>query len=110
MLAAGTLGTALGDWVAGELKLGLGFGSVILAVILGGILLIATRYGHMTKPWYWLSIVAARTLGTTLGDFLASRRGLNLGLWVSTLCTSLLLISILVLWKSRAAARSVTVR
>jgi len=110
MLAAGTLGTALGDWVAGELKLGLGFGSVALAAILGGILLIATRYGHMTKPWYWLSIVAARTLGTTLGDFLASRRGLNLGLWVSTLCTSLLLISILVLWKSRTAARSVTVR
>ena len=34
----------------------------------------------MTKPWYWLTIVAARTAGTTLGDLLASRRGLGLGL------------------------------
>jgi uncharacterized membrane-anchored protein len=105
MLSAGTLGTALGDWTADELGLGLGYGSVVLAVVLGVVLLISTRYGHMTKPWYWLSIVAARTVGTTLGDFIASRRGLNFGLPISTLCTSLLLISILVLWKSDRATR-----
>jgi uncharacterized membrane-anchored protein len=105
MLSAGTLGTALGDWTADELGLGLGYGSVVLAAVLGVVLLISTRYGRMTKPWYWLSIVAARTVGTTLGDFLASRRGLNFGLPVSTLCTSLLLISILVLWKSDRATR-----
>ena len=100
MLAAGTLGTALGDWVADELALGLVYGSLVLVVILGVVLFIATSYGAMTKPWYWLSIVAARTAGTTLGDLLASRHGLNLGLPLSTLCTSLLLVSILVLWRS----------
>jgi uncharacterized membrane-anchored protein len=105
MLTAGTLGTALGDWVADELGLGLGFGSVALAAILGVVLLISTRYGRMTKPWYWLCIVAARTAGTTLGDFVASRHGLNFGLPVSTLCTSLLLIAILVLWKSDKVTR-----
>jgi len=105
MLTAGTLGTALGDWVAGELGLGLGFGSVVLAAVLGVVLLISTRYGNMTKPWYWLGIVAARTVGTTLGDFVANRHGLNFGLPLSTLFTSLLLISILVLWKSDREAR-----
>jgi uncharacterized membrane-anchored protein len=100
MLLAGTLGTALGDWVADEVGLGVGYGSVALVAILGVILLVSTRYGRMTKPWYWLSIVAARTAGTTLGDFIASRHGLNLGLPVSTLCTSVLLVSVLVLWKS----------
>lgn len=104
MLAAGTLGTALGDWVADELGLGVGFGSVVLVAILGVVLLISTRYGRMTKPWYWFSIVAARTAGTTLGDFLASRHGLGLGLPFSTLCTSLLLIAILVMWKSNRVA------
>jgi uncharacterized membrane-anchored protein len=100
MLSAGTLGTALGDWVADELGLGVGYGSVVLTAILGVVLLTSTRYGRMTKPWYWLSIVAARTTGTTLGDFIASRHGLNFGLPVATLCTSLLLVSVLVLWKS----------
>lgn len=100
MLTAGTLGTALGDWVAEEAGLGLAYGSLVLSLILGVILLISTSFGRMTKPWYWLSIVAARTAGTDLGDFIASRRGLSFGLPLSMLCTSLLLIAILVFWKS----------
>jgi uncharacterized membrane-anchored protein len=104
MLAAGTLGTALGDWTADELGLGTGLGSVILGAIFCVVLATSIQVGGMTKPWYWLSIVAARTVGTTLGDFLASRRGLNLGLPVSTICTSLLLVAILVFWKRRAVA------
>jgi uncharacterized membrane-anchored protein len=102
MLTAGTLGTALGDWVADELGLGTGVGSIALGAIFGIVLLISIRWGRMTKPWYWLSIVAARTVGTTLGDFIASRRGLNFGLPLSTICTSLLLVAILVLWKRQA--------
>ncbi|HEY0421965.1 MAG TPA: hypothetical protein VGC82_01420 [Rhodopila sp.] len=105
MLAAGTLGTALGDWVADELGLGLGLGSVVLVAVLGVVILLSTRYGRMTKPWYWLSIVAARTAGTTLGDFVASRHGLDFGLPISTLSTSLLLVAILVLWKNDRASR-----
>src|SRR3954447_12155110 len=99
MLAAGTLGTAAGDWVAEETGLGLGLGSIVLVGILIVVWFIADRSGKMTKPWYWLTIVAARTAGTTLGDFLASRRGLGLGLPVSTICTSLLLAGIVILWR-----------
>jgi uncharacterized membrane-anchored protein len=59
----------------------------------------------MTKPWYWLTIVAARTAGTALGDLLASRRGLGLGLVTSTICTSLLLAAIVVFWRDRGRAQ-----
>jgi uncharacterized membrane-anchored protein len=103
MLAAGTLGTAAGDWAAEETPLGLGYGSLVLVAIFLVTWFVSDRFGKMTKPWYWLTIVAARTAGTTLGDLLASRRGLGLGLVVSTICTSLLLAGILVLWRRRNA-------
>jgi len=104
MLAAGTLGTAAGDWVAEETPLGLFYGSALLVGVLIAVWFVSDQYGKMTKPWYWLTIVAARTAGTTLGDLLASRRGLGLGLWVSTICTGLLLAGIVILWRSRRAA------
>ena len=94
-----------GDWVAEETPLGLGYGSLVLVVVLLGVWFVSNQYGKMTKPWYWLTIVAARTAGTTLGDLLASRRGLGLGLWVSTICTSLLLAGIVILWRDRRATR-----
>jgi uncharacterized membrane-anchored protein len=105
MLAAGTLGTAAGDWVADETPLGLGFGSLVLFGALLATWFVSNQIGGMTKPWYWLTIVAARTAGTTLGDLLASRRGFGLGLVVSTICTSLLLAGVLILWRGRGAAR-----
>jgi uncharacterized membrane-anchored protein len=105
MLAAGTLGTAAGDWVAEETPLGLAYGSAMLVAALFGIWFISDQYGKMTKPWYWLTIVAARTAGTTLGDLLASRRGLGLGLWISTICTGLLLAGIVILLRQGRAER-----
>jgi len=98
LLTAGILGTASGDFVTGVL--GLGYGSVILGTIYGIVLLVPTRVGGMTKAWYWASIVAARTAGTTMGDLVARRQGLSL----STACTGLLLASIVVLWRDRSAA------
>jgi uncharacterized membrane-anchored protein len=100
MLVAGTLGTASGDFTA--YHIGLGFGSVVLVAILITVLLIAMRRG-MTTPWYWASIVAARTAGTTLGDFVASQHGLNFGLSLSTICTCGLLAAIVLLWRDKSA-------
>jgi uncharacterized membrane-anchored protein len=105
MLAAGTLGTAAGDWVADEAGVGTGFGSVVLVAVLIVVWFVSDRYGRMAKPWYWLTIVAARTAGTTLGDYLAGRSGLNFGLVVSTIITSVLLTGIVMLWRPRGTAR-----
>jgi uncharacterized membrane-anchored protein len=102
MLIAGTLGTAGGDCVADSL--GLGMASMLLTAVFGATLLAATGYGAMSKWWYWATIVAARTAGTALGDLLASRRGFDLGLWISTACTASLLAAIILIWPPRRRA------
>ncbi len=99
MLIAGTLGTAMGDYVAGVVGLGVGLGSAVLLVVLAAVLLAATQYGRMTKPWYWLSVVAVRAAGTTMGDFAAGHGGLGLGLPVSMVGTAVFLTGLLVLWR-----------
>lgn len=98
MLTAGTLGTATGDFVADEVGLGVGYGSLVLLLVFAAVLFAALRYGRMSPFWYWATIVAARTAGTTLGDFTAGRHGLNLGLPISTACTLGLLTAIVAFW------------
>ena len=112
MLTAGTLGTATGDFVAGAvgLGLGLGLGSVMLMTVFGLVLLVSWRFGEMSKPWYWASIVAARTAGTTMGDLLASRHGLDLGLPLSTTITGAMLAAVVILWPHRNQAVPVVTR
>jgi uncharacterized membrane-anchored protein len=67
----------------------------------------ATRW--TTKAAYWLAIVAARSAGTTAGDWMAFREepglanGLNLGLAWSTALTCALFVGVLVFWKTSAA-------
>ena len=104
MLTAGTLGTAGGDFVADELKLGVAYGSLVLFAVFLVVLLGATRIGKMGLFWYWAAIVAARTAGTTMGDFLPSRRGLDLGLPLSTAITLSTLALIVLLWRDASAA------
>lgn len=109
MLTAGTLGTASGDFVADVVGLGLFYGSALLVVLYGVVLLAAWRFGGMSKPWYWASIVAARTAGTTMGDLLASRHGLDLGLPLSTVLTASLLAAAVILWPHRSETVSAPV-
>ncbi|MFZ2003902.1 MAG: hypothetical protein WB697_24635 [Stellaceae bacterium] len=104
MLIAGTLGTASGDFTADVAGLGLFYGSAVLVVLFGVVLAIAWPFGGMSKPWYWATIVGACTAGTTLGDMLASRHGLDLGLWVSTTLTAATLATLVLLWPHRRAA------
>jgi uncharacterized membrane-anchored protein len=54
--------------------------------------------------------VAARTAGTTLGDLLASRHGLELGLPLSTAITGSMLAAAVILWPHRPAVEPVPVR
>jgi len=101
MLTAGTLGTAGGDFVADELGLGVGYGSLVLFAVFLIVVIGATRIGKMGLFWYWGAIVAARTAGTTMGDFLPSRRGLDLGLPLSTAITLTALAAIILVWRDR---------
>jgi uncharacterized membrane-anchored protein len=98
MLVAGTLGTAVGDYVADDLGLGVRLGTVVLGGLLGALLVVRWHGGLLTRPGYWLTIVAVRSAGTTAGDFTAGRHGLGLGLPLSTVITGALLVALLVLW------------
>lgn len=109
MLIAGTLGTASGDFTADVAGLGLFYGSAVLTIIFAVVLFVAWQFGGMTKPWYWAAIIAARTAGTTLGDMLASRHGLDLGLPVSTAITGSMLAAVVILWPHRGSVPGPTV-
>ncbi len=95
MMVAGTLGTAAGDYVADVLGLGAGAGSLVLCAVLAALLAIRTIGGFTSRASYWIVIVAIRSAGTTVGDYLAGRHGLDFGLPVSTAATGLVFVTIL---------------
>ena len=100
MLIAGTLGTVLGDFTAGDAGLGLARASIVLSCVLG----LVFYFGQgrfQTVALYWSTIVLVRGAGTTVGDFFASRRGLGLGLPLSTAATGLAFVIALLVWRER---------
>ena len=110
MLAAGTLGTVLGDWLAEKDNLNFGpyYSSLICVPFFLVALYLAYKVGKLGKPWYWLVIVACRSLGTDLGDasvtFLRTLTPTRpMGLWLSTFLTGLLLAALVYFWKYRTA-------
>ena len=103
MLVAGVLGTALGDFAADDLGLEAGFAAMINLVVLAGLLGLGRRSEFRTKAAYWITVVAVRTAGTNVGDWLASRHGLGLGLALSTMLTGLAFGAVVLLWRPRPA-------
>jgi uncharacterized membrane-anchored protein len=98
MLIAGTLGTVIGDLTSFEVGLGLGKASIVLIVILAAVFALG-GIGLFTQVWfYWLTVVVVRAAGTTVSDFLARN---IFGLALSTLCTGLLFVATLLIWKGR---------
>ena len=84
MLTAATLGTAAGDY--GSHTMTLRVSVVISLALLASVLRLVRGATSDTAP-YWCAIVVARAAGTNLGDLIAFRKGLNLGLPASSLLT-----------------------
>lgn len=96
ILFSQTLGTALGDWLAGADRGGLGLGYERGALVFGaGLALVAALY-HWTRisrtALFWAAFILTRPLGATLGDFLDKpvEQG---GLHFSRLLASLILLA-----------------
>jgi uncharacterized membrane-anchored protein len=94
-LAANTLGTAAGDYLADEL--GLGF--LTSAGLIGALLVGITGLHYCTKipgvVLFWLAFVRTRPFGATFGDLLTKTTdegGLNLGTVGSSACFAVVLI------------------
>jgi uncharacterized membrane-anchored protein len=100
ILFSQTLGTALGDWIAGEDLGGLGLGYEYGAVIFGiGLAIVAALdvWTKMSRTFlFWAAFILTRPLGATLGDLLdkpVSQGGMNL----SRLYASLILLGFMVI-------------
>jgi uncharacterized membrane-anchored protein len=99
ILFSQTLGTALGDWVAGSDRGGLGLGYEYGALIFGvGLAIVAalyfwTRISHTLL--FWAAFILTRPLGATLGDFLDKPIAEG-GLHVSRLYASVILLVFIV--------------
>jgi len=99
ILFSQTLGTALGDWVAGSDRGGLGLGYEYGALIFGvGLAIVAglyfwARVSHTLL--FWAAFILTRPLGATLGDFLDKPIAEG-GLHVSRLYASLILLVFIV--------------
>ena len=73
-VATQTLGTALGDWMAGSDRSGLGLGYEYGALVFGaGLALVAAAYFFTNISrvlLFWIAFILTRPLGATLGDLL----------------------------------------
>jgi uncharacterized membrane-anchored protein len=97
MFIAGTLGTVIGDFCSHNLQLDDGGASLLLGPIVA-VLFIVGRNGLLRfLPFYWLTVVAIRAAGTSVGDLISGRN--MLGLPLSTAVTGILLVALLVVWK-----------
>jgi uncharacterized membrane-anchored protein len=100
ILFSQTLGTALGDWVAGSDRGGLGLGYEAGALIFGaGLLIVATLYFRTRvsrTTLFWAAFVLTRPLGATLGDYLDKPLSQG-GLQLSRLYASLALLMFMVI-------------
>jgi len=110
MLAAGVLGTALGDWLA-DAGPGVYWASLIGMPSFAVVVWAAYQFG-LNKPWYWIAVATCRTWGTDLGDMLiamfrsggASRA---VALWWATAISAVLLLGVIYFWTKRNVAPAI---
>ncbi len=98
MLIAGVFGTVGGDW--GSSRLGLGVAAVVLVLLLLIVLRVRMQRFPAAMMAYWVAVLTERCAATPVGDWLASRRGLALGLPLAMACTGSLFTAAL-LWRHR---------
>jgi uncharacterized membrane-anchored protein len=116
ILFSQTLGTALGDWVAGDDRGGLGIGYEYGAMLFGAGLIVVAGLYFWTRvsrtALFWAAFILTRPLGATLGDFLDKPIAQG-GLHISRLYASGILLAFIVaciaLIPQRSARRDLAV-
>jgi uncharacterized membrane-anchored protein len=103
-----TLGTALGDWVADDTGLDLGY--LGAAAIFGGILLILILLYFYTSVsrvlLFWIAFITTRPLGAVVGDFLDkpfAQGGLELSRYAATIALLVLIILMIFIFPQKPA-------
>jgi uncharacterized membrane-anchored protein len=100
MFISGTLGTVIGDFCSRNMGLNDAGASILLSPIVA-VLFLAGRGGRLPLlPFYWLTVVLIRAVGTAVGDLISGRN--MLGLPMSTAVTGALFIALLVIWREQS--------
>jgi len=106
-----TLGTALGDWTADKVGLGLGYSGA--ALIFGTMLvLIAVAY-FWTKisrtALFWAAFIITRPLGAVVGDFLdkpIAKGGLELSRYTASAVLAVMIVVLIAVFKQKPAEKA----
>lgn len=104
MFVAGTLGTVIGDFCSHNMRLDDGGASLLLGPIVAALFLLGRNGLLRVLPFYWLTVVAIRAAGTSVGDLVSGRH--MLGLPLSTAVTGMLLVALLGVWKEPARSEA----
>ena len=103
-----TLGTALGDWTADGVGLGLGYSGA--AIVFGTMLaLIAAVYFWTSisrTALFWAAFIITRPLGAVVGDFLDKpfeKGGLELGRYTASAVLVVLIVGLIFTFRQKAA-------
>jgi uncharacterized membrane-anchored protein len=117
IIATTTVGTTMADYLTRSQGLGYAAGSTILLIcvigslviwrIVTGTIDIASVRSPRSELFYWLTIMFSQTLGTALGDYVASDDGLNLGYLVSAAVFGGGLLVLVLLYYFSSASRTI---
>lgn len=106
-----TLGTALGDWTADDVGLGLGYSGA--ALVFGGMLVLLAAAYFWTKisrtALFWAAFIITRPLGAVVGDFLDKPRangGLELSRYTASTALVVVIIALILIFKQRPAEKA----
>ncbi|MFL5281604.1 MAG: hypothetical protein ACJ8AW_11570 [Rhodopila sp.] len=93
MFVAGLFGTVAGDFI--HHSIGLYAASGLLCLALAGLIVTRNVAASTSMLLYWAIVMAERCAGTAVGDALASRRAVGLGVLIATVCTTVLTLDAL---------------
>ena len=103
-----TLGTALGDWTADDVGLGLGYSGA--AIVFGTMLVVIAAMYFWTKisrtALFWAAFIITRPLGAVVGDFLdkpLEKGGLELSRYTASIILLVLIVVLLLIFRPKAA-------
>ncbi len=111
ILFSQTLGTALGDWMAGSDRGGLGLGYEAGALVFGvGLALVTAAYFFTNISrvlLFWIAFILTRPLGATLGDLLDKplvNGGLAISRFYASAILAVLIVALLVILPQKPGA------
>ena len=100
MFISGTLGTVIGDFCSHNMGLDDAGASILLSPIVAVLFLAGPGGRLLLLPFYWLTVVLIRAVGTAVGDLISGRN--MLGLSMITAVTGALFIAVLVIWREQS--------